>query len=75
MFPTARITPLFPSWSRARALDRWRDAAGVVATRWQRFLDAQPESRTFAFASYLAALDAEESAAAELAAQPPSIAA
>ena len=46
----------------------WRDAASLVATRWQLFLEAEPESRAWAFACYVAALDAEESAAADMAA-------
>jgi hypothetical protein len=37
--------------------------------------DAEPESRAFAFASYVAALDAEEAAAAEMAALVSSVAA
>jgi hypothetical protein len=67
MFPTARTTPLFAGQGRARAVER-REAASLVATRWQNFLDAERESRGFAFASYLAALNAEEAAAAEMAA-------
>jgi hypothetical protein len=68
MFPTARTTPLFGGRGRLRALETWREAASLVATRWQSFLDAEPESRAFAFASYMAALDAEEAAAADMAA-------
>ncbi|HTX31756.1 MAG TPA: hypothetical protein VMD09_10230 [Solirubrobacteraceae bacterium] len=68
MFRTARTTPLFPGWDRPRALEAWREAASLVATRWQSFREAEPESRAFAFASYVAALDAEEAAAAEVAA-------
>jgi hypothetical protein len=45
---------------------RWRDAANVAAARWEVFLDAEAEVRRFAFASYVAALDAEEAAATEL---------
>jgi hypothetical protein len=65
MFPTAHTTPSFAGRGQARSLETWRDAASLVATRWQNFLDA--ETRAFAFASYVAALDAEEAAAAELA--------
>jgi hypothetical protein len=36
------------------------------------FLEADSESRSSAFASYVAALDAEEAAASELAAESPS---
>jgi hypothetical protein len=46
----------------------WREAANLVSMRWQRFLEAEPEGRQWAFASYVAALDAEEAAAAEMAA-------
>jgi hypothetical protein len=63
---TARI-PIFAGRGRAQALEAWRDAASVVSTRWRLFLDAASETRTRSFASYLAALDAEEAAAAELA--------
>jgi len=52
---------------RAQALEAWPDAEQLVATRWHAFLKAEPEARRFAFASYVAALDAEEAAAAELA--------
>lgn len=49
------------------ALETWRAAAHVVSSRWDRFLQAEPEMRLFAFASYVAALDSEEAAAADLA--------
>ena len=65
MFPTAQSTPLFAGRSRARALKTWREAARLVAIRWRVFLEAEPESRAWAFASYVAALDAEDAAAAE----------
>ena len=61
MFTIDRIDP------RAQALEVWRDAQQLVATRWHAFLEAGPETRRFAFASYVAALDAEEVAATELA--------
>ena len=61
MFMIDRIDP------RAQALEVWRDAEALVATRWHVFLEAEPETRRFAFASYVAALDAEEAAATELA--------
>jgi hypothetical protein len=48
------------------AKDRWRDAAGVVSARWDAFLQSEAESRAFAFSSYIAALDAEEAAAADV---------
>ena len=50
----------------ARAKTSWRDAARLVALRWDGFLRSEAESRAFAFASYVAALDAEEAAAAAL---------
>ena len=51
----------------ARASKRWRHAARLVSARWDVFLVAERKARAFAFASYTAALDAEEAAAAELA--------
>ena len=56
---------------RARRLGmaqvRWRAAARIVALRWEDFLRSDVDSRVFAFASYLAALDTEEAAAAQMA--------
>ena len=57
MFSIDRIDP------RAQVLEVWRDAEQLVSTRWDVFLKAEPEARRFAFASYVAALDAEEAAA------------
>jgi hypothetical protein len=51
----------------ARARERWRAASRLVSTRWDVFLVAEPERRALAFASYIAALDAEESAAVPMA--------
>jgi hypothetical protein len=67
MFPTAQSIPLFADRSRTRAAEAWREAATLVATRWRVFLEAEPESRAWAFASYVAAFDTEEAAASELA--------
>ena len=53
---------------RHEALETWRAAAHLVSARWDRFVHAEPEMRVFAFASYVAALDSEEAAAADLAA-------
>jgi len=53
---------------RRDALETWRAAAHIVSARWDRFVHAEPEMRVFAFASYIAALDSEEAAAADLAA-------
>ena len=61
MFVIDRIDP------RAEALELWRYTEQLVSTRWDAFLEAEPEARPFAFASYVAALDAEEAAANELA--------
>jgi len=71
MFNTS-VTPLFPARGRARALDTWREAARLVGLRWRGFLEADPASRSWAFAAYMAALDAEEAAASEVAALSPS---
>jgi hypothetical protein len=68
MFPTDHITQVLAARDRARALDAWREAANLASTRWQLFLQAGPEGRQWAFASYVAALDEEEAAAAEMAA-------
>jgi hypothetical protein len=68
MFTTSPITSLFAGRSRDQALEAWRDAADVVGIRWQNFREADSESRPWTFALYVAALDAEEAAAAELAA-------
>ena len=75
MFPTANNSPLFAGRARARAVETWRQAASLVRIRWQSFLEAEPESRAFAFGSYVAALDAEEAASAEMAALVSSLAA
>jgi len=49
------------------AIAVWRAAAHLVSVRWQTFLAAETKTRRLAFASYLAALDAEEAAAADVA--------
>jgi hypothetical protein len=48
---------------RDRAVEAWREAAQLVSARWAVFLEAGAQSRKRAFASYVAALDAEEAAA------------
>jgi hypothetical protein len=53
--------------AQAVALMEWREAAELVSSRWQAFLEAEAETRRWAFASYVAALDAEEAAAADVA--------
>jgi hypothetical protein len=45
---------------------RWRAAARIVALRCEDFLRSDVDSRVFTFASYLAALDTEEAAAAQM---------
>lgn len=51
----------------ACARDDWRVAAQLVSVRWASFLCADAVARSVAFESYLAALDAEEAAAAAMA--------
>jgi hypothetical protein len=50
------------------AIAVWRAAARLVSVRWQTFRDADAKTRRLVFASYLAALDAEDAAAADVAA-------
>lgn len=57
---------LYRATRLARAQSMWRDAAHLVSLRWELFLEADTETRAFAFSSYVAALDAEEAAAAEM---------
>jgi hypothetical protein len=68
MFSTDQITQVLTARGRAQALDAWREAADLVSARWQLFLEAESEGRQWAFASYVAALDAEAAAAADMAA-------
>jgi hypothetical protein len=68
MLSRDHITQVLAARSQAEALDAWRETSNLVSTRWQRFLEAKSEGRQWAFASYVAALDAEEAAAADLAA-------
>ena len=46
---------------------RWRVAARIVALCWADVLRSDVDSRAFAFASYLTALNTEEAAAAQMA--------
>jgi hypothetical protein len=71
MFNTNHITPLLAPRTHGQALVIWREAEGVVRARWQAFMKADGESRSRAFAAYVAALDGEEAAAAEVAALTP----
>jgi hypothetical protein len=52
---------------QARGLVTWRDAELVVQRQWDDFLEADRASRRDAFAAYMDALDAEATAAGELA--------
>jgi hypothetical protein len=61
-------TDTFASDAYYLALARWRDAAQLVRVRWDAFLEAERPARLLLFASYVAALAAEEVAAAEIAA-------
>jgi len=72
---SARSADPFAPRSHALAIETWRQAESVVATRWRVFLQAGPENRAWAFASYVAALDAEQAAAAEVEALSSSVAA
>jgi len=60
-------TQLFPVYRRTRAIEQWREAARLVWTRWDAFQEAEPQARRWTFAAYVAALDAESAAAAEVA--------
>jgi hypothetical protein len=68
MFSADHVTQVLAARGRAHTLEVWREAATLVSARWQLFLEAGSESRQWAFASYMAALDVEEAAAAEMAA-------
>ena len=68
MVSTARTIPLFAMPGRAEAVENGRAAASRVATSWQVFLESEPECRAWAFASHVAAMDAEEAAASDLSA-------
>jgi hypothetical protein len=49
------------------AVEGWRSAAELARDRWTQFSVAERAARPFMFAAYVAALDREEAAAAELA--------
>jgi hypothetical protein len=63
------LTGLSQTRASRDAYEAWRVAARLVSMRWQAFLDAGSETRRLAFASYLAALDAEQAAAEDVAAR------
>ena len=61
------VRPLSETPPHERASQAWRVAADLVWARWDALKDATRERRPAAFAAYVAALDAEASAAAALA--------
>ena len=63
-----RLTSSPQTYATREAIAVWRAAARLVSVRWQTFLDADAKTRQLAFAAYLAALDAEDAAAANIAA-------
>jgi hypothetical protein len=68
MLPTAHRNARVAARDHAQTVQTWRDAAGLVSIRWRLFVEAEHDRRAWAFASYVASLDAEEAAATELAA-------
>jgi hypothetical protein len=56
-----------PGDPHAAALDDWRAAARLVSERWTDYRMADRVAGAFAFRAYVAALDAEEAAADDLA--------
>jgi hypothetical protein len=62
-FMTRQLTTRRYRW----ALEGWRSAAEMARDRWTQFTVAERAARPFMFAAYVAALDREEAAAAELA--------
>jgi len=67
MFSRDRVSSVFADGGPPGALEEWRETARLVSDRWALFLEAGAQERAWAFASYVAALDAEEAAAAEVA--------
>ena len=67
MFKATRTTPVLATSSSDQALGTWQEAETLVWLRWKAFLAADAAGRPGAFAAYVAALDAEEKAAADLA--------
>jgi hypothetical protein len=61
------VVPLSGTLRQERASQAWRAAADLVWARWDLVRAATPERRPAAFAAYVAALDAEDSAAEALA--------
>jgi hypothetical protein len=46
----------------AQTLAAWAEAAELMPVRWAAFVQAEPQTRRWRFAAYVAALDAEEAA-------------
>ena len=67
MFLIRRRAPFLGIPRHPRPQDTWRAASRLVWTRWEAFLAAPRDARSHAFASYVAALDAEAAAAAAIA--------
>ena len=57
------VAPLSGTPLQERSQHAWRAAADLVWARWDGLREATPERRPAAFAAYVAALDAEASAA------------
>jgi hypothetical protein len=66
-FPLGPVVSLSGTPPQERASQAWRAAADLVWARWDVPREATPEHRPAAFAAYVAALDAEASAADALA--------
>ena len=66
-----RVVPFMTRYPTSRkyreALQGWRSAAEMASDRWTQFTVAEQGARPFMYAAYVAALDREEAAAAELA--------
>ena len=65
LLSTPRTSPASETYEQA--LEEWRRQAHLVAELWDTFLAARGQARSPAFGAYVAALDAEEAAANELA--------
>jgi hypothetical protein len=61
------MTRLLTTRRYREALEGWRSATELARDRWTQFTIAERAARPFMFAAYVAALDREEAAAAELA--------
>ena len=66
MFATSHRSTRFAGRDRARALEAWRVASTLVDVRWHAYRAADPPARRAAYSAFVASLDIEEAAAAEL---------